>query len=278
VLLTDYLPIVTNALLLQYGAFALPYAEKILQHLLNCSRSELYLDRTRYINEGMQSICSAIIARCTAGEPLEYITGVAYFYDREFIVTPDVLIPRPDTETLIETVLGNEPVGKAFFTDLGTGSGCIACVLTEQRPLWVGIAVDCSLLALKVAVKNRRTERVIPVCGDMTSMLAKQSKFDFIVTNPPYIPMAHIKSLDCSVKNFEPHGALDGGYDGLDYYRYLAENASYCLIQGGHLYGEIGADQGACVENVFARSPWNNFKIHKDLSGHDRVFQVQIHL
>ena len=188
-----------------------------------------------------------------------------------------VLIPRPDTEVLVEEVLGHEPLSPRRFFDCCTGSGCIAATLTEERESWHGVAADLSPAALCIAAKNCGP-RVVLVCCDRLSALGGSgaSGFDFIVANPPYIPAAVLPILDPSVRDFEPIMALDGGEDGLAFYRYLAEYAPKILKRGGRLYAEIGYDQGPAVEAILRDREWKAIHITKDLGGRDRVVRAMI--
>lgn len=270
----DLLHDITTKLQLELGSYAASYAERILQHFCGCNRSELYCDRSRTLDASRVAACREVVARCRRGEPLEYVLGVAYFYNREFIVSNEVLIPRPDTEVLVETVLARESADTALIADMGTGSGILACILTEQRSGWYAAAVDCSQGALDLTRSNSRTARVMPVCGDRLTMVRSTGVFDLIVSNPPYISSTTIKTLARSVREFEPYGALDGGLDGLDFYRYLATAAPALLKKGRSLYCEIGYDQGEHIRQLFTAEFWNAPEILPDLSGNDRVLCV----
>jgi release factor glutamine methyltransferase len=257
------------------GDLALPYAERLLGHVLDCSRSELYLHNAGYRVDAQR--CAAIdriVERCRNGEPLDYILGTAFFFHREFTVTPAVLLPRPDTEVLVERVLSKERAGELLLADIGTGSGIIACTLTEKRSCWRAVAIDCSRAALQVAQQNLQSGRVSLVCADMLHSLRTGPVFDIIVSNPPYIPSGEVEHLDRSVREFEPHTALDGGSDGLDFYRKLAAGAPALLKPGGRLYSEIGFDQEQETRKIFAAAPWTGWRCTKDLAGHPRVISV----
>jgi release factor glutamine methyltransferase len=228
---------------------------------------------------------------------LQYIFGKAYFYDREFFVNSDVLIPRPDTETLVETVLNNEKGDTAYFADIGTGSGIIPAILAAHRAGWAAVAVDISYEALRTAARNvssdpatgrssahvrtSATDRlssaptnIILICCDMLSAVKPQNQFDFIVSNPPYISSPEMKTLDESVINYEPHAALHGGEDGLDYYRMISGRAMMYLKEGGRIYLEIGHDQGESVPQIFREGGRRDIAVIKDLGGRDRVVKI----
>jgi release factor glutamine methyltransferase len=257
------------------GAYALPSAERLLQHLFSCTRTELYLDGDRKVDDGMQRQITVILNRCLTHEPLDYILGISYFYNREFTVSPAVLLPRPDTEVLIETVLQFEAGNVAFFADIGIGSGIISCILTEKNSTWIAVGIDNSMDALHIARINRQCDRIELVCADFLSSFSSRRQFDFIVSNPPYIPTPKIEELDKSVKCFEPRRALDGGDDGLNFYRLLAKEAPSFLKSGGYLYGEIGYDQEESIRKLFLTSGWNIPTFFKDLSGYSRVFRTR---
>jgi len=257
------------------GNMALPVAERLLEQVLRCSRSELYLRREMPDVEELREI-ERIVSRCVRHEPLDYILGSAYFFNREFMVSPSVLLPCPDTEVLVEEVLAGERAEELLFADIGTGSGCIAGILTDERPGWRGVGIDCSRAALSVARRNLRQERVALLCSDMLSAVAPGTRFDLIVSNPPYIPSPTVQTLDCSVRDFEPHRALDGGPDGLDFYRRLAAGAPAFLKPGGRLYCEIGFDQEAAVRKLFSVHPWKAFRCRQDLAGHPRAIRCSI--
>jgi release factor glutamine methyltransferase len=255
------------------GDFALPEAERILGFLLNCSRSELYLDQRQPAPALAQSV-EAIIARRLDDEPLAYILGSAFFYDKEFVVSPDVLIPRPDTEILVEEVLKHEPAHHCRFLDIGTGSGCIAAALTGQKTGWRALGVDLSFRALTIARKNCGP-RVSFACVNFLSALKIRSCFDFIVSNPPYIKTADLPALQPSVRNYEPKSALDGGIDGLDFYRLMASATPPLLRPGGGIYCEIGYDQGQSVPEIFNASGWTAIEVTRDYGGNPRVVRAR---
>jgi len=255
------------------GKFALPEAERILTFLFNCSRSELYLPQQRELPAGISDKIQKIIKRRVTDEPLAYILGSAYFYNKEFIVTPEVLIPRPDTEILVEEVLKNEKDGICRFLDMGTGSGCIAAVLTEQNTAWKAVACDISLSALNIAGKNC-PKNVALLCSDRLSAI-KAVGFDFIVSNPPYIKSSVLPTLDKSVRGFEPLTALDGGPDGLEFYRYLSTQAPPLLKTRGRIYCEIGFDQSNNVPAIFEKSGWENISVTNDFGNRPRVLKAQ---
>jgi release factor glutamine methyltransferase len=261
------------------GSCSLYEAETILKHVFQCSRSELYATLSASEMPAVKlSIIDGIIQRRLADEPLAYILGSIYFYSKEIFVTKDVLIPRPETEVLVETVLNREQNRNLFFSDIGTGSGAIAGILLAQRQSWKAVATDISRVALSVARRNS-PDRTHFICCDMfTSFKAKTNSFDFLVCNPPYISRQEIVGLDKSVFLFEPHSALDGGTDGMDFYRVLATEAHKFLKPGGRIYCEIGCDQGAAVREIFSSEKWKSVTIRNDLTGRPRVVMAILEL
>jgi release factor glutamine methyltransferase len=252
------------------GDFARVQAEEILMHFTGYSRTELMLRSGEEIGKVTIDTINDVVKRRISGEPLQYILGTAYFYSREFKVNPDVLIPRPDTEILIEQVLNLEPKTPARFADIGTGSGIIACILTEERPSWSAISVDISVKALRTAIVNSRTG-IRFVCANLLDAIKKEHQFDFLVSNPPYIPLDEYASLDISVKDHEPTHALTDNADGLGFYRYFALHAHNWIRKDGCFYCEIGYNQGDVVKTLFCQHRWRNVRLVRDLGGNDRV-------
>jgi release factor glutamine methyltransferase len=252
------------------GECSLNEAEIILEHAMHCSRSDLYVMAGRVISEDQRHEIDAVVKRRLTHEPLPYILGAVHFHSKEFIVSNAVLIPRPDTEVLVEKVLEMEPEGPCSFLDVGIGSGAIAESLASRRRLWNGIGLDISEMALKIARTNCSVQIGL-VCGDLFSTLKKERHFDFIVSNPPYISETEMAELDQSVKGFEPICALYGGKDGLDFYRTLAEKSKDFLKKGGRIYCETGYAQGQTVRAVFSDNRWKNILQFPDLAGRPRV-------
>lgn len=253
------------------GEYALPQAEQILESLLHISRTDLYLSGNRVLNSKFIDELNSIVQRRLTGEPLQYILGKVYFYSREFSVTKDVLIPRPDTEVLIEQVLSNEKQKRCLFADVGTGSGIISCILTEEKPDWTGIGIDISAEALKIAKSNRKTGNLHFLRADLLSSIKHLRIFDFLVSNPPYISEEDYKNLDASVRDFEPPQALYGGYDGLQFYRRLAIDSRRLLRSSSNIYCEIGYNQELMVKSIFKENGWKKIQVVKDLNNLPRV-------
>lgn len=248
--------------------------EQICEQVLHLSRSDVYLNFSLPIDDSQIKKIKALTNKRVTGIPLPYVLGNAFFYSKKFIVTPDVLIPRPDTEILIETILKKERPESRTFIDIGTGSGIIAEVLTDHRPNWQAIAIDISIPALKIAKKNC-SDRVRLLGCDKLSAIKSNTPVDFIVSNPPYISQHEMDNLDCSVKEYEPGVGLYGGKDGLDFYRYLANQGKYYLKNKSCLYCETGATQHTSVTKIFKEAGWQNIAITNDLAKRPRVITAQ---
>ena len=207
------------------------------------------------------------------GYPLQYITKTQEFMGLEFEVNPHVLIPRYDTEVLVEAVLKKNLPSKAKVIDVGTGSGAIAISLAKFKPEWEIYAIDISRAALETAKKNssKHNVNITFIQGDLLEPIEKAGiKPDLIVSNPPYIPLQNITDLMIEVQ-FEPHLALQGGSDGLDIYRRLIPQAYSCLETQGCITLEIGYDQGTAVKELCENKGFQQLEIIKDYQNHDRV-------
>lgn len=222
----------------------------------------------------------AILARAER-IPLQHLTGCQCFMGLEFKVNEWVLIPRQDTETLVECVLEENRDKNSAILDVCTGSGCIAISLVKLGEYRSVTALDISKEALKVAEANRETilgeekERLRLIKSDMFEGLEPKEQFDVIVSNPPYIPSEVIKGLEPEVRDHEPRLALDGEEDGLKFYRILAERSMEYLKPGGRVYMEIGFDQGKDVSELFEKAGFEGLKVIKDMAGLDRVVQAK---
>jgi len=213
------------------------------------------------------------------GEPSQYITGRQEFYGLEFEVTPDVLIPRPETELLVETALkliASE--ADVLLCDVGTGSGCIAVTLLKQLPTARVVALDVSAAALEIAKRNAArhgvTDRIEFVLSDCFASLDQQH-FDLMVSNPPYVAEAAVATLQREVRDFEPRVALTAGADGLDVIRPLLKEAKDYLKPRGYLLFEIGFDQHAAVAALIDPQNWELLDIHQDLQGIPRTVALR---
>ena len=217
------------------------------------------------------------VERRAAGEPLQYITGTQDFFGREFRVTPDVLIPRPETELLVEAALEANKTATSIC-DVGTGSGCIALTLLCELQQARAVALDKSPAALEIAKFNaqklsvaERAEFVVSDCFD--SLEARE--FDLIVSNPPYVSAGVLAGLQREVRDHEPLIALSPGTDGLSIIRRLLQEAPQFLKQGGHLIMEIGFDQGEAVQQLIDANVWELLEVRPDLQCIPRIVLVR---
>jgi len=224
-------------------------------------------------------------ARRARGEPLQYLTGEREFYGRAFHVTSDVLIPRPETEFLVETAVGLVRKNRERFpavirlADVGTGSGCIAVSMLGEIPDAVCRAIDCSFSALKVAADNARrhgvADRMTTLCGDLLTGFAPCECFDLILSNPPYIARMDYNSLPVEVREFEPGLALFGGDDGFEIYRRLIPASFGRLTAGGFLLLELGAGQAEEIERIATGAGFFTETVVKDLQGIPRCLAAR---
>ncbi len=259
-------------------------AELLLGHVLAKSRLELYLQHNRPVYKDELDRFRALCRQRIEGRPLQYITGEQYFYGLQFFVDERVLIPRPETELLLEQVLhslgmtGRGGSSKAKILDIGTGSGCIALTLAKLCPQLRVSAVDCSSGALEVARINAATlgveSQVVFIQADLfnDSFAAKlpEAAYDLIVSNPPYIPALEWETLQREVKQYEPKIALTT-HDGLECYQAIAAQAVKLLVPGGRLSFELHADGAAAVLELMVNNGFCGISVEKDYSGHDRI-------
>ena len=258
-------------------------AEVLLADVLDASRAVLIAHPERPLTPAQLDRYQALVRRRAADYPLPYLTGRLEFYGLEFEVTPEVLIPRPETETLVELALTRRP---RSAVDVGTGSGCIAVSLAVHLPEATIYATEISPAALAVARRNAErhgvAERVRLLAGDLLSPCP--GPVDLIVSNPPYVSTGERASLPASVRDYEPSLALDGGPDGLDVVRRLLAQAPAVLAgplpaegrRGGALLIEIGAGQGEAAATL-ARTffPQATVRVFPDLAGRDRALEIQ---
>ena len=242
----------------------------LLEFVCNTERGDLFSHPERLLSEDEEKKYFSLIERRNEKEPVQYITGKTYFYGLEFFCDKFVLIPRFDTEVLVEEVIKRAPKNCELL-DLCTGSGCIAICVKHERDDIAVSASDISKEALLVAEKNkdRYNLDIKLIQSDLFENIDK--KFDIIVSNPPYIPTKVISGLEDKVKDFEPKGALDGGEDGLDFYKEIAKEAVNYLKDESILIMEIGFDQGEDVSDILHDNGYKNIEVIKDLNGLDRV-------
>jgi release factor glutamine methyltransferase len=268
--------------------------ELLFTEMLNCDRASLYLEGKRKLDQPVLFLISQALRRRINGEPIQYILGKTEFMGLEFKVNPDVLIPRPETEILVETVIKQvsaiscklkavscEP-RKFNILEIGTGSGCIAISLAKFMPQAKFFATDISRKALDIARQNARlnnvTDRIKFIHSDLFAgqRVNRLTSYDIIVSNPPYIHRQEIKRLAAEIQ-YEPVSALDGGRDGLDFYRRIIHQAPGFLKKEGLLILEMGFDQRKSIEKIFDLS--GKFKVKeviKDYNNIERVIVAQI--
>lgn len=253
-------------------------AEMLLSHVLERPRAALLTHPEHRLSTAQLTRFHALVHDHAAGHPLPYLTGQVEFYGLDIEVTPEVLIPRPETELLVELALDRHP---HTVVDVGTGSGCIAVALAKQLPDLQVYAIDISPAVLAVARRNAERhgveEQIQFIAGDLLDR--RPAPADLIVSNPPYVSSDELASLPPSIRYHEPRLALDGGPDGLDVIRRLVSQSEGLLEEGGTLLVEIGADQGVEVEAI-ARTVFPEadtaIRVHPDLAGRDRVLEVRV--
>ena len=250
-------------------------ARLLVEAAAGASRTDIIADPHRALSQAQAATLEEYVERRRRREPVSHILGRKGFWKIMLSVTPDVLTPRPDTETVVERALRDFPEGQAFSVlDLGVGSGAILLAILAERPAAKGLGVDVSEEALAVARENAANlglaARAALLRGDWTTGLA-DGGFDLVVSNPPYIPSADIETLEPEVRDHEPRRALDGGPDGLDAYRRLAPEILRVLKPGGRFAVEIGFDQSAAVETLFREAGAGGVITARDLSDRDRV-------
>ena len=243
------------------------------------TQEELLRDLKLYSSDEIEERVAALAARRLAGEPAAYIAGCWGFYGLDFKLTRDVLIPRMDTEVLVDQALralGERGEG-ARILDLCTGSGCVGCALVDRLPRSRAVLVDNSPRALAVAEENAAAlgftpERIDCVRADIfADPPPGLGSFDLIVGNPPYVPTGELAGLDVSVRDYEPLSALDGGADGLDYYRAILDHWVIALRQSGHFLFEVGEEQAKDVSRLMRRAGLRQLGTAKDTLGVERV-------
>jgi release factor glutamine methyltransferase len=247
-------------------------SEVLLAHLLGVTRAWLYANSEAAVDSAREQAFLSLIERRKTGEPVAYLTGDCEFWSLRFKVTPDVLIPRPETELLVEATLGLIPADADWrIADLGTGCGAIAIAIASERPRCDVHATEISRAAIEVAMENERNLAPGRVHFHLGSWLAPlQGKFNIIVSNPPYVARQdpHLKEGDC---RFEPQAALTPGEDGLSAIRQVTGASMDYLDNGGTLILEHGYDQGHGVRQILKDGSYTDVNTVKDLNDLDRV-------
>ncbi len=253
-------------------------SELIVMNATGCTRVQLITKEDMPLSEEQLAVAYNMLKRRMSFEPMQYILGSCEFMDMNFQLNADTLIPRGDTECLVERVLEHiNRTGAKTVLDIGTGSGAIIVSLAALGEI-EGVAVDISQNALDMAENNAKINSVANKITFIKSDLFEnvKGKFDIIVSNPPYIETDVIKTLESQVKDFEPVRALDGGIDGLDFYRAIVEKAPHFLNPKGYIAFEIGYNQGESVKALLENKGFINVTVGKDLAGLDRTVAGQL--
>lgn len=266
-------------------------AELLLAFVLGCSRLDLYLKADQPLNKKERKAYRELVQQRADGCPIAYLIGEKEFWSLTLEVNKNTLIPRPDTETLVENTVVQiqnwqikHPESQCLIAELGTGTAAIPlAICAEVKNLHI-IAVDCSKDVLEVAERNMerhksllspRNNLIELVESNLFSKINPTEKLDFIISNPPYIPSKNISSLQVDITQYEPLIALDGGPDGLSFYRYLLETAPSLLTPEGEMFLEIGFDQQANLNLLLKEFPdWKTSVFQPDLQGNDRVWEL----
>ena len=266
-------------------------AELLLAFVLGCSRLDLYLKADQPLNQKERKAYRELVQQRADGCPIAYLIGEKEFWSLTLEVNKNTLIPRPDTETIVENTVVQiqnwqikHPESQCLIAELGTGTAAIPlAICAEVKNLHI-IAVDCSKDVLEVAERNMerhksllspRNNLIELVESNLFSKINPTEKLDFIISNPPYIPSKNISSLQVDITQYEPLIALDGGPDGLSFYRYLLETAPSLLTPEGEMFLEIGFDQQANLNLLLKEFPdWKTSAFQPDLQGNDRVWEL----
>ena len=243
----------------------------IIETLFNIPLHKYLLDKN-VLNETQQGLLDSVIEECKRGEPLEYILGKSNFFGLDLEINESVFIPRPETELLIEQVLAyTQTKGDALLLDIGTGSGCIPVLLSLERPEWKVFSLDLSFSALKVAQRNidkYSLGNVRLIHADLLGCFTEHT-FDIIVANPPYVQTSFID--ENKRLQYEPRSALDGGGDGLAFYRRILQRAQSYLKSAGMLFLEVGYQQASQITTYANNRGWELVSLAQDYSGIERV-------
>lgn len=255
-------------------------AEILLAHARACPRIQLYTNYDQPLTDTQRATMRNLVKRRAAAEPVAYLVGHREFFGLDFRVTKDILIPRPDTETLVvDAIEALKPLAVPRVLDVGTGSGCIAISLAVNCPNAEVTAIDLSEPALRIAKENAEKHKVSGqirwIHGDLFQSLQTGEQFDLIASNPPYIASAEIETLSADVRLYEPRSALDGGQDGLDVIRRLIAEAPPHLVLKGKLLIEISDEQADAVTQLLASNgSYDDIAVLKDLAKQPRVVRA----
>jgi release factor glutamine methyltransferase len=255
-------------------------AGSLLGHVLGRDPAFLLAHSEELLTDEQALMFQNCIARRAAGEPQQYITGHQEFYKLDFEVTPDVLIPRPETEAIVEATLQVLKDERApYLADIGTGSGCIAISILKERNDALAVATDTSAAALAIASRNAQlhgvNDRLKLIESDLLTELEAREQFFLLASNPPYVADDDWASLPREVRNYEPRRALTSGADGLTVIRRLLLDTPQYLRAGGHLVFEIGFGQEQPVRDLIDSGVWQLTEVRRDLQGVPRTILLQ---
>lgn len=262
-------------------ASAILDAKILIQHVSSLSREDIVFKASHLnLSEHQQKKFFDLIQQRAKKIPLTHLTNNREFFANNFYVDENVLDPRPDSEALIEMIIEKfDKVSSLNICEIGSGSGCLIISLLKHFENWFGLALDISAKALLIAKKNAEINQVLSrinfIQSDLFSNLPNEKIFDIIISNPPYIPTNEIENLQDEVRLYEPRIALDGGCDGLDFYRKIAEKSQKYLKNHGDIFLEIGYNQHQDVKNIFENNNFKFINFKKDLSGIIRILQFQ---
>lgn len=256
-------------------------AASLLAFTLEKDRSFLFAHPEYELSADAASNFTNIVARREQREPFQYITGRQEFYGLDFRVTPDVLIPRPETEILVEAAINRLlPLSNPRFCEVGVGSGCISVSILNAVPAAAGVGLEISQAAIEVAAANAERlgvgDRLELRLSDVFAALRTDERFDLIAANPPYVPAAEIAGLQAEVGRFEPHSALTDGADGLSVIRRIINEAPGHLSCGGWLLVEIGAGQAEDVAAMLQKGLWDSIEFLPDLQSIPRTLSARL--
>jgi release factor glutamine methyltransferase len=255
-------------------------AKSLLAFALEKDQTFLIAHPEYQLNKEQEKYFGELLERRAAREPFQYITGKQEFYGLDFIVSPDVLIPRPETEIIVENAIEIlDRINNPRFCEIGVGSGCISISILNEIKTAAAIAVDISENALRIAALNAEkhsvADRLKLKMSDVFSNVENE-KFDLIVSNPPYVPETDLQELQPEVKNFEPHSALFANKDGLEIVEKIINESPQFLRTGGFLIMEIGIEQSERVEKMISSDIWQEIRFIKDLQGIPRTLKIKL--
>lgn len=256
-------------------------ARLLIAHALDIERATVMTHGERLLSDRELAAVDALAVRRLRSEPVARIVGAREFWSLSLALTPDVLVPRPDTETVVEAALDSirreaTQLESLRLLDIGTGSGALLLALLSELPNATGTGTDISAAALDVARANAARHALETRCSFVACDIAAgvQGRFDLIVSNPPYVVRGDLPTLDAEVRDYDPALALDGGEDGLDYYRAIAVDARRLLADGARLIVELGAGQEPAVRSIFADAGLAPGAAYKDLAGIPRALHA----